>query len=163
MTIKTLFFSLALFVGMISLLSVDANAEDVSLLYDDYAFILKTYVNDEGMVNYKGLKADRSRLDAFVQSLAKIKPHDYEQGSKEDKIAFWINAYNGLTLIAIIDNYPIRSSFVTSLAYPKNSIRQISGVWTELTFNVMGKPMTLDEIEHERLRKDFNEPQRFSS
>jgi len=63
-----------------------------------------------------------------------------------------------LTLKAIIDNYPIKSSWLKSRIYPKNSIRQISGVWKKLEFRVMGQNVTLWQIEHEILRKKFNEP-----
>ena len=34
--------------------------------YDDYAIVLETYVNDQGMVSYKGLKAEGKRLDTFA-------------------------------------------------------------------------------------------------
>jgi hypothetical protein len=61
-------------------------------------------------------------------------------------------------LKAIIDHYPIKASFWRSLKFPRNSIRQIPGVWTDLKFPVMGQRMTLDEIEHGILRQKFNEP-----
>lgn len=126
--------------------------------YDDYGAVLEKYVNDRGMVDYEGLKADRTRLDAFAATIATLDPKVYDQWTEDQKVAFWINAYNALTLQAIINHYPIQPSFVASLRFPKNSIRQISGVWDELQFAVMSRKMTLDEIEHENLRKDFNEP-----
>ena len=73
-------------------------------------------------------------------------------------IAFWINAYNSLTLVAIIDHYPIKPTVVRSLVVPQNSILQIPGVWTKLKFPMMGGEVTLDSIEHENLRPNFNEP-----
>jgi len=125
--------------------------------YDDYAAALK-YVNDDALVDYRGLKADRGRLDAFAGALGRLDPAVFAGWSDEDKIAFWINAYNALTLKAIIDNYPIRPRFTASLRFPDNSIRQIKGVWDKIRFPVMGRPMTLDGTEHERLRAQFNEP-----
>jgi hypothetical protein len=44
------------------------------------------------------------------------------------------------------------------LHYPKNSIRQISGVWDDLKFTIMGRPMVLDGIEHNVLRTNYHEP-----
>ena len=126
--------------------------------YDNYASTLGTYVDDNGMVDYKGLKANRGKLDAFAAALGALSPEVYNGWSDKEKIAFWINAYNALTLEAIIDRYPIKSSFVASLRFPKNSIRQIPGVWDELKFRVMGGEMSLDEIEHARLRRTFSEP-----
>lgn len=135
-----------------------AEPENEAFNYDNYAEVLKSYVDNKGMVNYKQLKANRAKLDSFARELSRLDAQTYIKWSNKDKIAFWINAYNGLTLTAIIDNYPIKSSFFRSRIYPKNSIRQISGVWDKKKFNVMGKNRTLEHIEHDILRKQFEEP-----
>ena len=126
--------------------------------FSDYDSVLKTFVGDKAMVNYSRLKARRQQLDVFVVALGKLSPQTYAEWNEKHKIAFWLNAYNGLTLSAIIDNYPIKSSFLRSRVWPRNSIRQIPGVWKELKFRVMGTEVTLWHIEHEILRKKFDEP-----
>jgi hypothetical protein len=133
-------------------------AQAQSFSYGDYADALKTYVNDQGMVNYAQLKEHSEKLDSFLGSLAGLNRETYDGWTEPAKIAFWLNAYNACTLKAIIDHYPIQSSFFAGLRFPKNSIRQISGVWDKLKFPVMGRPMTLDGIEHGVLRKEFHEP-----
>lgn len=138
--------------------TLGADVDDKAFSYDDYAAVLKTYVDNMGMVNYKQLKAHREKLDAFARAISELDTKTYEKWSKEDKVAFWINAYNGLTLKVIIDNYPIKSSFFKSIYYPKNSIRQIPGVWDKKKFKVMGKDMSLEHIEHVILRKQFDKP-----
>lgn len=126
---------------------------------NDYAAVLKQYVNDRGMVNYKALKADRQALDRYAASLAAQDTKAYEAWNNEKKIAFWLNAYNGLTLQTIIDHHPIKKGgLISGLRFPENSIRQIPGVWDESKHPVMGKPMTLNDIEHGTLRKQFDEP-----
>jgi hypothetical protein len=125
---------------------------------EDYAEILTTYVDEHGMVDYRSLKEDREKLDDFTASLGQLDSAEYDSWDDNSKIAFLINAYNALTLTLIIDHYPIKASFFKSFIYPKNSIRQISGAWDKISFTVMGIDMTLDHIEHEILRKDFNEP-----
>lgn len=125
---------------------------------ENYADVLKQRVNERGMVDYRGLKRSPEQLESFLDAIAAIKRADYETWSRDEQIAFWLNAYNGITLKAIIDHYPIEPSFWTSRFYPENSIRQIDGVWDELAWEVMGRKMTLDEIEHGVLRKDFDEP-----
>jgi hypothetical protein len=126
--------------------------------FGGYGAVLQAFVDDSGMVDYRYLKANRRQLDAFALALAQLDRAAYERWSDAHKIAFWINVYNALTLKAIVDNYPIKSSFVASLRYPKNSIRQIRGVWDKLQFTVMGEKRTLDWIEHSVLRVKFNEP-----
>ncbi|MBI4064581.1 MAG: DUF547 domain-containing protein [Elusimicrobia bacterium] len=119
--------------------------------------VLKGY-SHEGFVNYKKLKAEPKILDQYLDSLAGLKESEYKAWKREDQIAFWINAYNALTVKAILDHYPIKSSWAASLRFPKNSIRQIPGVWDKLQFTVIGRKISLNEIEHETLRKQFKEP-----
>jgi hypothetical protein len=126
--------------------------------YDDYDAVLKDHVDDTGMVNYRQLKAKPARLDAFIADIGKLNTKSYDIWNNNEKVAFWLNTYNALTLKVIIDNYPIKSSFFRSRIYPKNSIRQIAGVWNKIKFNVLGQDLTLGHIEHEILRKKFNEP-----
>ena len=126
--------------------------------YDDYAIVLKDYVDNEGMVNYKKLKAQSQKLESFIASMDKLDPNSYGKYDDKERIAFWLNAYNAFTLKAIIDNYPIKPGFFRSRFYPKNSIRQIPGVWDKMTFKVMSKNYTLEQIEHKILRKEFKEP-----
>lgn len=138
--------------------AASASADSGAFSYERYAVALVSYVNDRGMVNYRGLKANSGDLDAFAASLSLVNPAEFDSWSDQQKIAFWINAYNALTLEAIIRNYPIESSLVRSIVYPKNSIRQIPGVWDNLRFVVAGREITLNEIEHGALRSRFNEP-----
>lgn len=125
--------------------------------FSDYDSVLKTFVNEKAMVDYRKLKAQREKLDAFAAAMGKLTSDNYDKWSEKDKIAFWLNAYNALTLKAIIDNYPIKSSFFRSRIYPKNSIRQIPGVWEKIKFEVRTS-VTLNQIEHEILRVKFDEP-----
>lgn len=143
--------ALANFQGRDRILKIVQNSSETetssqSFNYEDYAKVLKTYVNDRGEVDYAKLKENRAALDRFNQSLAELNPATYSAWSEAEQIAFWVNAYNSLTLQAIIDRYPV------------DSIRNIPGVWKVLTFEVLGEPVTLDAIEHKILRKEFNEP-----
>jgi hypothetical protein len=157
-------FRLLLFkaaVGLVIALCSDASgigAGDKGFNYDGYASVLKQYVDDTGMVNYKGLKAKPENLKAFLAIMGKLDRESFEKWTEPEKIAFWVNAYNAFTLKAIVDNYPIKSSFFRSRVWPKNSIRQIPGVWNKLKFKVMGKDYTLEHMEHKILRKEFDEP-----
>lgn len=120
-----------------------------------YDSLLKKYVKN-GRVDYKGFKASSEEFNAFLRNLGSVSESDYSKWSREEKLSFWINAYNAFTIKAIIDNYPIKGSVLSF--YPRNSIRQINGVWDKLQFQAVGKTVTLEEIEHEILRKQFNEP-----
>ena len=154
-------YRFVLFAGLLALMSnitLLAEQNKQAFSYEDYASVLKTHVDDMGMVDYKKLKTGSEKLEAFIVAMDRLDPNSFEKWDEKEKTAFWLNAYNAFTLKAIIDNYPIKSSFFKSMYYPRNSIRQIAGVWDELSFKVMGKDYTLEHIEHKILRKDFNEP-----
>jgi hypothetical protein len=125
--------------------------------YDDYRTVLMAFVDAHGLVDYAGLKDQRSYLDDFVTDLERLDPKAYEAWSQHDKIAFWLNAYNALTLRTVIDHYPIHPARLNS-SYPKNSIRQIPGEWDFNKVNVMGQSITLGYIETKILRRDFQDP-----
>jgi len=120
--------------------------------------LLKSHVDKDGMVDYKALKKNRAALDTYTRGLAKVDPADYKTWSDNEKIALWLNAYNAYTLTAIIDAYPIKPRWKTRFTYPKNSIRQIAGVWDKTTWTVAGRKLTLDAMEHQELRKHWKEP-----
>ncbi len=126
-------------------------------LFSSYAGVLKARVDDHGLVDYAGLKADRAGLDAFVESIAVLPPAEYEAWSGDDRLAFWLNTYNALTLRLIIDEYPIARAPGRD-QYPTSSIQQIPNAWSRARYTVMGQARSLDEIEHQIIRAQFHEP-----
>jgi len=126
--------------------------------YRNYHQLLRNHVNDSS-VDYSALKANRTVLDAIVSQFGRVTKSELDSWSIEEQIAYWVNAYNVFTLQAIVDHYPIQWRWINFLTLtPRNSIKQIPGVWTELRWNIAGTTMTLDEIEHETLRPLYQEP-----
>jgi hypothetical protein len=123
----------------------------------DFDRLLEKYVS-EGLVDYRAIQEQPDLLASYLASLAAVDWNGIEKWSREEQLAFWINAYNAFTIQAIVERYPIRSWSFIGMFSPRNSILQISGVWTRLSFNVGGHSLTLGHIEHEILRKDFAEP-----
>ena len=122
------------------------------------AAALRKHVKADGMVDYSGLKSDRADLDRYVRAVAFLDRATFGKWPEKEQIAFLLNAYNALTLKAIVDRYPIESGVLRGVAFPRNSIRQIPGVWDKLQFLVLGDKGTLDDIEHKMLRAKHNEP-----
>jgi hypothetical protein len=131
--------------------------------HDKFADVLKTFVDDKGMVDYKTLRRKRLNLKSLLQEFDNLDPNEYRTWPKEDKIAFWLNAYNIQMLKIITDNYPIKSSRILRL-YPgwgPNSILHIKGIWTNYKFFVMDEEFTLSEIDKRFFRKEFDDPRIF--
>ena len=59
------------------------------------------------LVYYRALKSERGRLDRYVASL-NVPAATYQGWSREQQMAFWLNAYNAFVLQTVIDHYPIQ-------------------------------------------------------
>lgn len=115
--------------------------------YTIYDEVLSTYVDDSGWVDYADLQQSRQPLDTFNNGLADVDDATLSSWSEEEQIAYWINAYNSLTLKSIIDQTPLKAS-----------IKDITGVWRLRKHPIKQTQKTLNEIEHDVLRVDFDEP-----
>ena len=119
----------------------------VDALHRSLDELLDLYVRD-GFVYYNAVRADRSRLDRYLAGLNGPIAADHAGGSREERLALWINAYNALVLRTVIDRFPIRGR---SPEYPTASIRQIPGAFDKLSHRVAGRTVTLDGIEKDML------------
>lgn len=114
--------------------------------------ILEVQVRD-GDVYYQALRQSRSALDRYVASLD-VAPSVYERWTRDEQLAFWLNAYDAFVLRTVIDHYPIRGR---APEYPSSSIRQIPGAFETITHRAAGRSVTLDQIEQEIL-PGFRDP-----
>ena len=116
-----------------------------NLTHQAFDAILKKYVSSSGAVNYKGLKNDASKLDAYISKLEKVKVKDLS--GRNEKMAFWINAYNAYTLKLITKNYPLSS--ITKLDGGKP--------WDTKWINLDGRSLSLNNIENDILRPQYKD------
>jgi hypothetical protein len=115
--------------------------------------ILNDYVID-GLVNYIKLKDD-SRLDDYLEQLQNTNPDNLP--TDEDKLAFWINAYNAFTVKFIIEEYPVKS--INDLHWGGLYLGSLLGttVWDDEKILINGARLSLNNIEHDIARKKFND------
>ena len=105
--------------------------------------LLKLYVSENGNVNYLDFNKSKTLLQDYINNLSSNPPT--EKWLKNDKLAYWINAYNALTIDLILRNYPTQS------------IKDIKDPWDQRLWKFGKKWINLNEIEHEILRK-MDEP-----
>lgn len=127
-------------------LAINSGA-DVDQAYDAYETVLEAYVDENGLVDYSALQESRQSLDKFNGAIATVDDEIYSSWTEAEQIAFWVNAYNSITLASIVNQEPIKAS-----------IKDIPGVWRFTKHPVQEKSLTLDNIEHQTLRANFNEP-----
>jgi len=141
----------------LSLISSSVLAQN-SFNHQTFDSVLQNYVDKQGRVNYQAIKQERL-LGRYLDQLKNVESREFETWSEKEKMAFWINAYNAVTLAGIIKNYPIEyGNLIARARFPKNSIRQIGGFWDTVFIQIMNQDISLNEIEHEILRKKYQDP-----
>src|SRR5919199_6441189 len=107
-----------------------------------YDRLLKKYVNERGMVNYKGMKSEEKELKKYLDMISSNPPTD--KWSKNDQMAYWINAYNAYTIQLILNHYPVSS--IKDIG-SKIKIPFVTTPWASKFFKIGGESMSLDNIE----------------
>lgn len=111
-------------------------------LYPNHATfgeLLTANVTPQGNVNYNGFKSNWSALRSYIKDLDTHMPT--EDWSKNDKLAYWMNAYNAMTIDLILRHQPLES------------IKDIKDPWDQRFWKLGDKYYNLNEIEHKILRK----------
>ncbi len=113
--------------------------------------LLGRYVSEKGNVDYEGFLRDSASLTAYLTQISNHPPAN--NWSEAEKLAYWINAYNAFTVKLILDHYPLKSIKDIGGGLP-----MINSPWDIPFFNIGKTPFDLNTIEHEILRKQFDEP-----
>ncbi len=113
--------------------------------------LTQEHVTDKGFVNYKGFLKDSTKLKRYLQQLSKNHPN--KNWSSNERKAFWINAYNAYTIELIVDNYPVKS--IKDLG---GSIYRVNTPWDIKFIEIGDEEYDLNDIEHNILRKEWEDP-----
>ena len=97
----------------------------------------------EGRVDYEAIKQDRSRMDPLYRQLGEV---SLEDASEAEKKAFYINAYNIITIYQVVKHYPVKSP------------QDIAGFFDQQKHTVAGELLTLNELEKEKLLTPYQDP-----
>ncbi|GMW06032.1 MAG: DUF547 domain-containing protein [Gammaproteobacteria bacterium] len=103
--------------------------------YSGWDQLLLQNVRD-GYVDYDGIRAD-PQFDAFIAALARA-PGEF--GSPAEELAYYINAYNAFAIRGILDGYSPDTRFGRFRFFKTR------------TYRLAGENITLDELEHQRIR-----------
>lgn len=126
--------------------------------HSQWADLLTRYATPGGdditRVDYAALSenaADVEKLGAYIDLLQGTKVSDLNQN---EQFAFWANLYNAVTVEVVLEHYPVRSIRDISISPGLFS----TGPWGKKLVTVEGEDLSLDNIEHDILRKNWDEP-----
>jgi hypothetical protein len=128
--------------------STPARANSFDLSHSLLTEVLERHVRDDGnAVDYAGLQANPLPLKRYLDQLAAVPRPEFDRWPADDRLAFLLNLYNAATLQMIIDHYPV------------SGIKSIGGLfrnpWKQEVVHAFGRVLTLDEVEHDIIRKEY--------
>ncbi|MDW8469952.1 MAG: DUF547 domain-containing protein [Burkholderiales bacterium] len=104
-------------------------------------------------LDYAGIARERAALREYLEALSRVTEAEFRAFSKAQQIAFLVNAYNAFAVEKVLARYPdIRSI--------RDFGRLFGNPFRDRFFRLLGRPMSLDAIEHEMLRRPgaYDEP-----
>lgn len=104
-------------------------------------------------VDYAGFKKDNRRLKNYLSDLSSVELKEFNSFSRDQRLAFLINAYNAFTVDLILTKYPEVESIKDLGTFLKSP-------WKREFFTLFGETRYLDDIEHGMIRKPgaYDEP-----
>ena len=124
--------------------------------YAGWDALLKKHVRwladgKQSRADYKGFATDRAALKALLADWSAVPASAFAGFSREQQMAFLINAYNGFTVELILTKYPDLKSI-------KDLSSFVQSAWKKKFFKLLGEEQHLDWIEHEQLRPKYSDP-----
>ncbi len=149
-SIFIIIFSMIIFNTSCNAPKVSSNSQPID--HSIWDSLLHQYVDDGGLVDYQSMTQDSQQLKRYLDLLSQHHPNN-KNWSKNETMAYWINAYNAFTVQLILRNYP-----VASIKDIKNGVPFVNSVWDIKFIRIENVKFDLNNIEHGILRKDFNDP-----
>jgi len=130
-------------------------ASKITVDHSAWDAMLKAYVKPDGDLNrvdYATWK--RESRDDLLGYIERLERTDVASLSRPEQYAYWVNLYNAVTVALILKHYPV------------DTIRDIdispgffaNGPWGAELVTVDGVKLSLDNIEHDILRVNWDEP-----
>ncbi len=122
----------------------------VTIDHSAFDSLLRVHVRD-GLVDYDAFR-DAAAFRRYLTALAGA---SLAGADDEEQMAFWINVYNAYTIQLIITHGERESIRNVNRTL---GVLRLKGPWSEPIVRAAGRTLTLDDVEHRILRKDFHDP-----
>lgn len=106
-------------------------------------------------VDYAAFRASgHEQLKTYLMSMGRVDPRAL---NRKEQFAYLANLYNAKTIDIVLDHYPVRSIKDISLGGGLFAAFT-GGPWKAKVVSINGVSLSLDDIEHEILRKVYKDP-----
>lgn len=126
-------------------------SNSVPVSHDVFTELLQKHVSKDGKVNYVGFRNDSVAFNKYLKLLSSHHPNS--SWTRNEQLAYWVNAYNAFTIQLVSEHYPVES-----IKKIKNGIPFINSVWDIRFIEIEGERYDLNNIEHNILHPVFKDP-----
>jgi hypothetical protein len=111
--------------------------------------VLAKYVDDKGLVDFKGVQQDRGGLDEYVDLVSRYSPAKQADlfPTRQDQEAYYLNAYNALAIKGVIDRPGLKSVQDSLVSF-----------FVLTRYKLGGKKVSLKVLEDRLVREGFKDP-----
>ncbi len=150
---KAVIFSLlGLFLAGVPTCRVDDVQSDSSpITHELFTKELQKYVSDDGWVDYEAWSKDTAGISKYLDIVSTHYPNE-KNWTRDQRLAYWINAYNAYTIKLMLENWPVES-----IKDIKPGVGFINSVWDQEFISIEGNSYTLNNIEHGIIRPKFED------
>ncbi len=131
--------------------AIKRNTDSKPVTHEMWDVLVKKHVGPDGFVDYKGFIQDSAALNKYLRLIETAHPSD-KNWSRNEQMAYWINAYNAYTVQLIVRNYPVES-----IKDIKRGLAFVNSVWDIKFIHIQGFTYDLNNIEHNILRPVFKD------
>lgn len=146
-----LFLLLSSFFLHLGCRSIKRDTDSRPVTHEAWDALLHKHVDKDGFVRYKDFMKDSAALNTYLKRLETAHPND-KNWSRNEQMAYWINAYNAYTVQLILRHYPVES-----IKDIKRGVAFVNTVWDIKFIRIQGYNYDLNNIEHNILRPVFKD------
>jgi hypothetical protein len=140
--------------SLVALAALTAVPAAAAFSYEGWSKVLGKYVDARGYVDYEGLAKDRAELDRFIAQIEKTSPKSDPKlfPTRNDQLAYWINAYNAQVFKGVLARGPEKDSVW------KGGLVSGYSFFVGMDIVLGGEKLNLKKLEDKYIREDFKDP-----
>ena len=123
--------------------------------HGDWGRFLKVYLrtSPDGVNRLAYGRVTDADTEALHRHLARLRLTPIDGFGRAEQLAYWINFYNALTVRLVLEFHPVKSIRDVDI-----SSGLLDGPWDRKLLEVLGEPISLNDIEHRILRPIWRDP-----
>ncbi len=122
--------------------------------HEEWTRVLSHFVDERGFVDYQALAEQREVFDSYIAKVVSTGPETHPElfATREEQLAYYINAYNAMVFDGVLDRGPEEESVW------KGGLISGYRFFVKRKITLGGRKLSLRSLENDVVRRDFKDP-----